>query len=295
MTGIDFITAVFVLAGLVSGVARGFIGTLIDLIGIFAGLTVASIVYKAPTGLLAKFKITGTPVDLICFILSALLFIFSIILLLELLRKKKYTKLLIDRIFGFFLGFIEGLIFASGLLIIMSSSFSSAQDVEQSKLAKYVIRFIPKVYEEIERKGITFPKMIISPASYQDEFKVLDYRISFKKINFTKLDGATCLKCGGKVKFEGYFPKVGAALVPKFKCSKCGRISDGCQTYEGYHLLYGNCPVKLAKEGQRFDCGNWRNFEWITPKGPCPVCGEKIDLWQWQPPVPYNITDVKSQ
>ncbi|MCM8764718.1 MAG: hypothetical protein NC830_05115, partial [Candidatus Omnitrophica bacterium] len=104
---------------------------------------------------------------------------------------------------------------------------------------------------------------------------------------FTKFEGYTCINCGGKVKFEGYFSKYGAGIVPKFVCEKCGRVSDGCQTYEGYHKLYNACPVELARQGVKFDCGSWLNRTWITPTGPCPIDNNKLDIMLWREPIKY--------
>lgn len=275
-TGIDFIIVLLGISGILLGVVRGFVGSIIDLTGITAGLILASIVYEAPVHLFKRFNITGNAVELVCFLLSSVVLVFTIILLLDLLRKRVDIKHFLDRFFGLLPGIIEGFIFAGGILVVMSVSFNSATEIQGSKTAKYVIRFIPKVYEKIERKGVTLPKMIFLPKNYGDEFNPLNKTIQFIRTNFVELEGATCLKCDGKVKFAGYFPKLGVAVIPEFVCTKCGRTSDGCQTYEGFHLLYRVCPVKLAKQKQRFDCGNWPNREIIIPEGPCPVCGTEF-------------------
>ena len=52
-------------------------------------------------------------------------------------------------------------------------------------------------------------------------------------------------------------------------------------------MLYGKCPVELAEKGEKFDCGQWPNHLLVKPKGPCPVCGKTLDIWKWEPPVPY--------
>ena len=77
----------------------------------------------------------------------------------------------------------------------------------------------------------------------------------------------TCIVCGGRVRcrFFGHQPQ---PRVPLFECERCGRRSDGCQTFEGHHLLYRYCPLA---EAHTMRCGHWRP-EWQRAKGTCPVC-----------------------
>ncbi|RKY29641.1 MAG: hypothetical protein DRP67_06255 [Candidatus Omnitrophota bacterium] len=278
--GIDFIIIVLVLSGILVGILRGILGVIIDLIGILIGSIIASFVYQAPVNLFKKFNITGSVVELIWYLLCFFVFTLIVILLLELGRKRIETRSFVDKFFGAILGIGEGFVYATGILIIMSGSFNAANEIQQSRTAEYVLRYLPKIYEKVERTGITLPKMMFLPEKYSDEFNPKYKKIRFVKINFVKLDGATCIKCGEKVKFAGYFLKYGASVVPKFVCTKCGRTSCGCQTYEGFHLLYGKCPVELAEEGEKIDCGQWPNDSPVIPKGPCPVCGKTLKVWK---------------
>lgn len=287
-TGVDFITILLVLSGVLLGAIRGFLGTVIDLFSIAVGLALASVVYRAPVHLFRRFQITGSALELTLFILTSIILTMTVVLLLEIWRKRIETKLAVDRIFGGLLGIVEGFIFASGVLIAMSSSYDAGQEIQASRAARYVIRFIPEVYERAERHGITLPKVIVLPSIYTNELKANNQSFRFEKLNFVKLEGSTCLKCGGKVLFEGYFPRNGAGMAPKFVCSQCKRTSDGCQTFEGFHVLYGACPVDLAGKGQWFDCGNWPNHEWIIPRETCPVDNKRIESWEWSPPVSYR-------
>jgi putative intracellular protease/amidase len=83
--------------------------------------------------------------------------------------------------------------------------------------------------------------------------------------------GWTCAVCGGRVVFLafGHEPR---PRVPLFACTACGRQSDGCQTFEGHHLLYGYCPLA---ENVSSRCGYWLG-EWARPRGACPVCGRGL-------------------
>lgn len=286
MTGIDFILIIIFGSGLLTGILRGFVGEVIDIIGIILGVYLSSIAYKAPVNLFRKFNIVGTPVDVLFFHLFSFLFIISVIVGIEVLRKKVYIKHIVDRIFGFFTGAILGMFLCGFLLNIMSASPNVAKEIDEAKLSKYITRFFPKIYEKSDKIGMTIPKLIALPDKYEDEFDKTKVKIQFLKVNFYKMKG-TCLKCQGEVEFSGYFLKTGTSVIPKFICKNCGRVSDGCQTFEIFHFLYKKCPVELAKKGVKFDCGNFPNREWIMPKGPCPIDKNQLYLWEWQPPVPY--------
>ena len=201
--------------------------------------------------------------------------------------KRVEIKPLFERIFGGLFGIINGVIIASGFLIIISASPNAGREIDANRLSPHIRNYIPKVYEKLERNGISLPKWIGIPANYQDELSLSEMGARFTKINFVQLDGSHCMNCGHAVKFDGYFPKYGAVFVPRFTCENCHRTSDGCQTYEGFHKMYGVCPVDLARKGQLFDCGNWPNHLWIIPKGPCPVDGKQLDISEWKSPVPY--------
>lgn len=285
--GLDVVVIMFVLGGILGGAGRGFLGTIIDIFGIAFGIFIGSFVYPAPVKLFSRFGITGTTVELIFFVLSSIFFALTFILLLESIRRKVEMKPAIDRIFGGLFGSINGFVAAASIMIIMTSSVHMGQEIDQAKYAPYVRDGLLKAYEKIERHNITLPKMIILPVAYRDEFGKDVRKARFVKMNFTKFEGFTCMNCGGKVKFAGYFAKYGAGIVPKLVCEKCGRTSDGCQTYEGYHKLYKACPVELASKGAKFDCGTWPNRTWITPTGPCPVDGNKLELMLWREPIKY--------
>ncbi|MFB3880748.1 MAG: hypothetical protein ACE149_05765 [Armatimonadota bacterium] len=86
--------------------------------------------------------------------------------------------------------------------------------------------------------------------------------------DFLRCGGWTCVTCGGRVEFRGFGhePK---PRVPLFSCAECGRRSDGCQTFEAHHLLYGGCALD---DDIPMRCGHWL-CAWARPRGACPVCG----------------------
>ena len=83
----------------------------------------------------------------------------------------------------------------------------------------------------------------------------------------------TCVVCGGKVEYRafGHEPR---PRRPLFECEGCGRRSDGCQTFEGHHLLYEGCALADRVPTR---CGHWL-CEWARPGGGCPVCGARREV-----------------
>jgi len=88
---------------------------------------------------------------------------------------------------------------------------------------------------------------------------------------FHENGGWSCAACGGRIRFLG-FGHDPQPRVPLFQCSLCGRRSDGCQTFEGHHLLYGYCPLRDDAHSR---CGYWLG-DWAKARGPCPVCDEVV-------------------
>ena len=78
----------------------------------------------------------------------------------------------------------------------------------------------------------------------------------------------TCVVCGGRVELRGFGHRP-RPQRPLFECERCGRRSDGCQTFEGHHLLYGGCALEDEVPTR---CGHWL-CDWARPAGRCPVCG----------------------
>jgi hypothetical protein len=137
------------------------------------------------------------------------------------------------------------------------------------------IALVPRFHEKMESVGLPLPKLVQLPTDYRDELKGISQGLQFVRMNSSDLDDATCLHCRSAVAFEGYQFSRGTLMSPLFRCPTCSRTSDGCQTFEGFHVIYGGCPVPLAMEGIQFDCGVWTNGWWTVPHGPCPECGRE--------------------
>jgi hypothetical protein len=146
--------------------------------------------------------------------------------------------------------------------------------VEQSYMAPTIIEITTVVYDELSNfLPFKLPRIATYPESLGGYVSSISSYVEHQSVDFKQLDQATCFACGEPVDFLGYLDNSRGSISPKFLCSGCGRTSDGCQTYEGYHEMYEVCPVELAKQGYRFDCGIWTNHRYIVPEGPCVVCG----------------------
>lgn len=174
---------------------------------------------------------------------------------------------------GGFLGLFLFFLLAGALSLLVPPK-------ENAVLAGLAERTMPQLLILAEKLNIDPPKLLFHPSTFEGEWSKeglwegrIEYR--FEKLPFSKLDGSTCIACDGKVKFLGYLRKDKNPLVPKFQCTQCGRTSDGCQTFEGFHKIYGICPVDEALKGTQLDCGTWTNGIWVVPKGKCPVCGKE--------------------
>ncbi|MBC7327773.1 hypothetical protein H5T87_06625 [bacterium] len=230
--------------------------------------------------ILATIIFTIHPLSITGFIL---LFLLLALLLSELpyyLFKSFFRKDdgIIGKLLGGFLGMVL-FFFLSGALALLNPPS------EKSPLAMLAEKAMPRLIILSEKLHIDPPKLVYHPSTFEGEWSSeglwegrIEYR--FERFAFSQLDGSTCIACRGKVKFLGYFRKGRAPLVPKFQCTVCGRTSDGCQTFEGFHKIYGICPVEEAEKGVELDCGTWTNGNWVVPKGKCPVCGR-----EYRPPL----------
>ena len=286
---LGLIVVIIIVAGVLLGMRRGLPGTAFDFAGILIALVAGSFAYPVLVKPVSFFGITGIASQVFAYIVSCVCFMLLSGFLFDQVRRKIHIKPSVDRLFGGLLGILNGLILSSAFLMIAGATSASVSGrIERDIFAARLRHFLPGIYESLERAGVTLPRMISLPDSYPDEFRPQNQGVRFLRLNFARLEGSHCFKCEGPAGFVGYIHGRGIALVPKFICEKCGRTSDGCQTYEGFHMIYGTCPVELAEKGQMFDCGNWPNRTWVVPPGPCPVDGKTLDPGLRKDPVPYQ-------
>lgn len=169
----------------------------------------------------------------------------------------------------------------TGALLILLTAFplypGFLEQAEQSYLAPPIIDSTHNLYQKsIDLLPIDLPDLAYYPEQLADYIDPLQTQLrqGEAQIDFKALDGATCFVCYESVEFLGFLSNQQGSISPKFKCSDCGRTSDGCQTFQGHHAMYHECPVILGRRGYRFDCGIWSNGNYHRPTGTCPVCGE---------------------
>jgi len=277
MNQVDLLIIAVVGVCALSGARRGLISSAGDIISLALGMILGSIAYplavgpvrwligtqEAMTSALAFVLVSAATVALASWGFSALADRFD-------LEKR------MSRAAGAGFGAVLGVFFAA--ILVMASAFlpGAQAAVERSPLAGAIVRIIPRLHENLESVGLPLPKLVQLPTDYRDELSGMNQGRQFLRINFTRLDGAMCIHCRTATNFEGYQFVRGTLMSPRYRCPNCGRTSDGCQTFEGFHEIYGECPAKLAGEGLQFDCGVWTNGWWTTPNGPCPICGREF-------------------
>ncbi len=276
---LDIIIALLLTMAMFQGLRSGLLKTLFSIVGIAAAILMA-FKYYAPlsTFVLSYIPLPHTLTDLLSFMViftSVSLAIHYIGHLISSIIHFSFFRFL-DKIGGIFAGLILGLIFCGIILVLLTSFplFEGMQEhLEASVLAPPLTEVTSSLYKEFSNVlPVKLPEIFFYPEEMSDYFHSLSRLIEQQGINFSSLDGSTCFVCGNAVIFNGYHNNGKDSISPKFTCSHCGRTSDGCQTYEGYHVMYEQCPVELGDIGYRFDCGIWTNHSYHRPLGPCTVC-----------------------
>lgn len=143
--------------------------------------------------------------------------------------------------------------------------------VDRSFLAGQFLEFSPRLYRAADLLDISLPTLGTTARRFEDEGRPAPGRLT-ERVNYSRLDGSTCIECGAAVRFEGYRRRFTVSVSPLFRCLNCGRTSDGCQTFEGFHRMYGRCPALVADSLGPIDCGVWPNGRPVFPRRGCPVC-----------------------
>lgn len=277
---LDLAILFFIFLSCCAGVRAGLFRSAFNVAGVIAGLIGAARYYSYGGNLLASQCVLPQEwADLISLILI-FLFVSLIVTCLGTLAASltRFRLLKIaDRIGGGAAGIGIGALIIGALLIALTAFPLNGiiqGHLDGSLLAPQLIESSSALYENIEaRLPFHIPKLAFYPEELAGVNRFNAPQASFKLVDFSSLDGAGCLVCGEEVSFLGYRRNSYGTISPKFICSGCGRTSDGCQTYEGHHLLYNRCPVVLGRQGYRFDCGIWSNGSYHRPTGKCPVCG----------------------
>jgi len=276
MNEVDLFIIVVIGACAVSGARRGLISSAGDIISLLLGLVLGALAYpvvEAPLRWLfsAPPTISGPLALLAVAVATVLLAGWGFSTLAGRFDGRSPASRAGGGVFGMFLG----VVLAAVLILVSGVIPGAAEPVQRSALGPRIVVVVPRLETNLDLLGVPMPKLVQLPEDYRDELSGVRQGLQFMRVNFARLDGATCINCGAPVRFLGYQFSRGTLLSPKFECTRCGRTSDGCQTFEGFHLIYGQCPVALAEQGVEFDCGVWTNGSWTVPKGVCPICGKE--------------------
>ncbi len=277
---LDTVIVLVLIAALLRGISVGLIRTAFTVLSIAAGITCAARYYAAAsTRLLEQFALPTSLADLAGFAVIFLITAAVVQLVASLFASITRIRIikLADRISGAAAGLLLGAA-VTGLILILLTSFplmaGFQNQVDQSALASTLIDAGHSVYgKAIELLPVDLPSLAFHPEQLSD-YIPQTRQPEVQNIDFRQLDGAACFVCRDPVDFLGYLTNRYGSVSPKFQCTGCGRTSDGCQTFEGHHLMYEECPVVLGRRGYRFDCGIWSNMNYHRPTGTCPVCGE---------------------
>lgn len=185
----------------------------------------------------------------------------------------------IGRIVSGFFGFVIGIFISLGVILILAIFSPMRDEINASILAQPILTIIPALHYQADVLNLRMPSMGSTALNFDEEGNPVVQRYVLKeRVNFLKLNHSTCIECGAEVNFLGYKRRGGLLVSPLFVCPNCGRKSDGCQTYEGFHQIYGHCPIEVVEKSGPIDCGVWNNHRPVYPKGSCPVCGRIFKL-----------------
>ena len=248
---------------------RGLFFTLTDVVRLVAGLALGLAAFSA------LHRMSGSyAAGFAGFGVAALIGVLGVRVLLDVLRlDPAWGRKPGARVGGAAIGLLLGCLIAAVFVPVLGRTRAGQTGVTRSVLARPFLETMPALYYAADALNLDLPMLNTRAIRFEDEGWA-ERAALVDRINYSKLDGATCIECGGPVLFDGYFRRVGVSVSPRFTCTRCGRTSDGCQTFEGFHLMYGRCPIDVAESLGPIDCGVWPNDRPVYPRGVCPVCGK---------------------
>ncbi len=268
----DALVILFVGLGIFAEVRRGLFLALSDIVriigGILAGFAAYSLVHRLFHSYTAGFVGFG---------IAALAVVMLVPATLRLLKANPaWGRTSCGRAAAGSIGLIIGLLIAAVFVPVLGRSGWGREAVPRSVLARPFLQTAPAPYYIADALNLDFPMLNARAIRFEDEGRA-EQAALVERINYSRLNGSTCIECRAAVPFDGYFPRVGVSVSPKFTCPQCGRTSDGCQTLEGFHKMYGRCPVDVAEALGPIDCGVWPNDRPVYPKGACPIDGKAVN------------------
>jgi hypothetical protein len=268
---IDGLILLFAGLGVYAEAKRGLFLALTDIIRVAIGLALGFAAFSL------LHRISGSyAFGFVGFGVGALIGIFGVRVLLHLLRlDPAWGRSPAGKVGGGVLGLALGCLISAVFVPVIGRDGWGREAVPHSILARPFLETMPTLYYAADAFNLDMPMLNARAIRFEDEGKA-EQAALVERINYTKLDGSTCIECGAAVKFEGYKRRIGVTVSPEFICPNCGRTSDGCQTFEGFHRMYGHCPVEVSEALGPIDCGVWPNDRPVYPQGECPLDGNFV-------------------
>jgi hypothetical protein len=268
---IDLLILLLIGAGIFAEVRRGLFFALSDIVriagGVAAGFAAYSLFHRLFHSYIAGF---------VALAVAALAVVTLVPVALRLLKlDPAWGKTGWGRAAAGIVGLAIGLLIAAVFVPVIGRGGWGREAVPRSVLARPFLQTTPALYYIADALNLDFPMLNARAIRFEDEGQT-EQTALVERINYSRLSGSTCIECRAAVKFAGYHRRFEVAVSPKFVCPACGRTSDGCQTFEGFHKMYGRCPVDVAEALGTIDCGVWPNDRPVYPKGVCPIDGKSV-------------------
>jgi hypothetical protein len=268
MTWVDLVIVALLAAAVYAAVRRGLLFSVVDtgraVVGVVLGVAAYALMLRWTSDYVAG--------ACAFYVMALLSFTLLGLLARKLFVDSDVSKKVPGRIGAGFVGLGLGLAICLFVVPVFGNVPALAPAVQASRLAQPFLDAMPVLSSVADGLSLDLPQLSRQPTDFHREGTVTSGRPA-RRVNFTRLAGATCYECRNGVGFEGYFRTGLAQVSPRLRCPNCGRTSDGCQTFEGFHQMYGACPVQVATDDQaELDCGVWPNDKPVLPVGACTVC-----------------------
>jgi len=268
---IDVLILLLVGAGIFAEVRRGLFFALTDILRIVGGVAAGFAAYSLFHRLFHSYT-----AGFIAFGIAALAVVMIVPAAIGLLRlNPAWGRTGWGRAAAGIIGLAIGLLISVVFVPVIGRGGWGREAVPRSILARPFVETAPALYYVADALNLDFPMLNARAIRFEDEGKA-ERTALVERINYSRLNGSTCIECRARVHFDGYFQRIGVSVSPKFTCPLCGRTSDGCQTFQGFHKMYGRCPVDVSVALGPIDCGVWPNDRPVYPKGECPIDGKSV-------------------
>ena len=237
MTVIDWLIVIVFAFFVFMGFRKGFVQQLFDLLGSVFALVLAFYLYQRAGAYLAKTIQVSIP---LANIIGFILIVVGISGCVSFLgrrwhgtHKNEPVALIDGGVGALFGGLKAAVILIIILLVVMAMPWDFIHHpVEVSGFANDLLRLAPMFYVLQDTSlPADLPRLVVSPEGIQ-----------LRALSNQALQGATCFICGAKVEYKGLV-KQGLTVYPQTYCPKCHYTSDGCLTFEGYHMLHNAVPM----------------------------------------------------